>query len=170
MFNKKFLIITTYIQLITFLTITFHSFAAPDFKLDPNTSGQAEYFNSNRNKRMLIRINLISGVQKTGIHYVPDDTNLIDLISLAGGVTSGAEADDISVRREGKNGTETLRIDLTQIISNSDLKVPTLMNNDTLFIPESTNFRQNLMLQIGMITAILSLVSLSLSLYTTLSK
>lgn len=172
MINKRLLVLTSYLQLFFLFITTSRSYGAVEFELDSGSSakGQAEFFNSNRSKRMLIKINLVSGVRRPGIHYVPDDTNLIDLISLAGGVTSDAEPDDISIRREGINGVENLSIDLNEIMRNSDLKVPLLANNDSLFIPESTGFRQNLMLQLAMITAVVGLLSMSLGVYNTLNR
>src|SRR3989344_5337963 len=66
--------------------------------------GQAEFKNSNRQNRLLIEVNMLSGVLNKGIHQVPDTTNLVDMVSLAGGPESNADLSEVHIKRRTKNG------------------------------------------------------------------
>ena len=164
----------TIIQLVIFTVFTIPSFAAqPTWELDTGKAirGEAEYSNSNKDKRMNIRITLLSGVRNPGIHYIPDNTSLLELFSLAGGVSAEAETDKIMIKRVFKDEVQNLKYDLTELLNSKEVTQPMLMHNDVIMIPEVTeNFRKDLLLNLTIFASLLGIITSSLAVHTALSK
>lgn len=60
----------------------------------------SEYVSGDHSHPVLMQINLWGGVTKPGIHYVPVDTDLITLLSYAGGPVEGAKLDKVVIKRK----------------------------------------------------------------------
>lgn len=84
---------------------------------------------------VLIPVRIIGAVAKGGIHFVPQQTDLITLISLAGGTIEKAELDNITIRRELKGKEEVIPVNLEALVRDSKAATPKLMANDTILIP-----------------------------------
>jgi len=100
--------------------------------------GQAEFKNSNRQNRLLIEVNMLSGVQSKGIHQVPDTTNLVDMVSLAGGPESNADLSEVHIKRRTKNGFATLEYDLESLVQSKSAAFPPLEDGDVVMIERSS--------------------------------
>ncbi len=120
--------------------------------------GQAEYFNSNRDQRFEIKVNLVGGVQTPGIYHLPDTTNLIEAISLAGGTVTNADLGNVYVKHPTPSGFETHHYDLSKIISNPEMKFPQITDRDTILI-ETTNTSQNLVVALSIIGSVLGILT-----------
>src|SRR4051812_38256259 len=70
----------------------------------PGAGGGSEYVSGNFPGAVLIPINLWGAVGKPGIHHVPTRTDLVTLISLAGGPTGDASLGDVSIKRRSQKG------------------------------------------------------------------
>ncbi len=61
-------------------------------------TGGAEYFAGRVEGKPLIKVNLVGGVRLPGVYYIPEDTNLGELLAYAGGATDGAQLEEVQVR------------------------------------------------------------------------
>lgn len=86
------------------------AFAVPGGKssgLDPlqqqGPQQTAEFIFRNSPRDNLITIQVFGSVARPGVYYVPEDTDLMRLLTLAGGVVNGSELDEVVVRKvEGR--------------------------------------------------------------------
>ncbi|NCN27143.1 hypothetical protein GW915_06155 [bacterium] len=100
-------------------------------------SGQTQYSFKPVDERNLIPIRVIGEVGKPGVHYVPRNANLIDLLSLAGGPTSRAEISGITIRSVRSGTEEMIAIDGKKLFGRSKnlIAAPKLFPNDVVYIP-----------------------------------
>lgn len=85
---------------------------------------------------LLMPVRILGGVQKAGIHYLPFETDLLTLLSLAGGTTERASIDEITIKRTLKGGkTEIVHINLEALFEDDRTDNPKLMPNDVILIP-----------------------------------
>lgn len=59
----------------------------------------SEYMYRSTPKESLISVQLLGAVQKPGIYYVPSDTDLLKVLTLAGGSTNGGDISEVMVRK-----------------------------------------------------------------------
>lgn len=59
----------------------------------------AEYIFRNSPRDQLITIQVFGSVARPGMYYVPEDTDLMKLLTLAGGVVNSTELDEVVVRK-----------------------------------------------------------------------
>lgn len=123
--------------------------------------GQAEYFNSNKDKRMMIQVNILSGVARPGIHQVPDNVNLMDALALAGGLTSEADYEKVFVKRRAadKASYNTVQYDLQELIDDRKQGFPLLQNQDTILIDARPKTDQKLLTALTIIASMVGIVS-----------
>ena len=113
--------------------------------------GAAQYFLGDRDQ-ILININVWGYVMKPGQYLVPRQTDLVALISFAGGPREGADLSDVMIVRGGtqnkknhhvgRNGTNgkapILKIDVENNLKTGQLhKIPVLQAGDTVMITET---------------------------------
>ncbi len=95
------------------------------------------YYSPSVKGKVLIPVHFWGSITKTGLHFVPLDTNLINGISLAGGPNSNADLDDVRItsNRDGKR--ESFQFDLNEggELALEDFK---LRPGDTVFIKKDT--------------------------------
>ncbi len=125
------------------------------------SAGQAEYFNSNKDKRMLIRVNILSGVAKPGTHEIPDNTNLLDALALAGGFNQEADFSKVYLKRkslQNKNQFETMEFDVEEMIQDKQIAYPALQNNDTILIDPRPKTDQRMITALTIIATTVSII------------
>ncbi len=148
---------------VTLLSFLFSQTPALAIDLEQGFSGpgatQAEYFNLNRDKRMTIRVNFVGGVARPGIHHVPDNTNLLDAVALAGGVQNDADPEKVLIKRKAKDKFETIEYDLADVLSDRDAPYPELRNNDTILIEGKSRTTENVILGLSIVGSIVAIVS-----------
>lgn len=67
---------------------------------DIKTPAQAsEYMYRSSPKESLISVQLLGAVQKPGVYYVPTNTDLLKVLTLAGGSTNGGDISEVMVRK-----------------------------------------------------------------------
>lgn len=154
------------VALLTCFAMVLQSLPAAALDLEKSFSGQsagqAEYFNSNRDKRMLIQVNILSGVERPGIHQVPDTTNLLEALALAGGLTADADYGKVFLKRRtaaNKTKYETLEYDITDLVRDRDEAYPTLQNYDTILIDPRPKTDQKLLTGLTIIASLVGIVS-----------
>lgn len=107
----------------------------------------AQYLIGNEDE-LLIKVNIWGFVRMPGQYLVPSDTDLISLISYAGGPTEGAQTKKVKIVRttdftpEGKNLEDNKKIyhyNIKEFLETGDMSLnPQLMPHDTIMISGST--------------------------------
>ncbi|MFQ5600018.1 MAG: polysaccharide biosynthesis/export family protein [Candidatus Krumholzibacteriia bacterium] len=83
--------------------------------------------------RLEILVNVWGEVTRPGSYRVPDDTDLIGLLSIAGGPTEDANLNAVKVVRVRDSARDLMRVRLEDILEHPDrLELPTLMPGDTV--------------------------------------
>lgn len=98
------------------------------------------YLLGDQNLDDLVPVRVLGAVQKAGIHYVPKGTDLITLLSAAGGPTEHANMNKISIKRTKNGKAETFTVSLENIIEKNSATVPTLQQDDTVVIYATESF------------------------------
>jgi hypothetical protein len=132
-----------FLTLILCLTMVFPAPVAlaagtSGFSLSQDVAGASsgsEYVSGNYPGAILMPVNLWGSIAKPGIHHVPTRTDLLTLLSLAGGTLPDAELGDVVIKR--RNGKEelVLKIDAEDILTEAGVQSPVLEANDIIIIP-----------------------------------
>jgi protein involved in polysaccharide export with SLBB domain len=104
----------------------------------------------------VIRVSVLGEVRSPGLLSVEPGTNLIHLITLAGGPTERANMKAVRVIRAGR----PYEVDLQSALSGSSAGRVVLFSNDVVFLDRKRGLtRENLSFGMNMLTAVLSIVS-----------
>jgi polysaccharide export outer membrane protein len=104
----------------------------------------------------LIRVSVLGEVRSPGLLSVEPGTNLIHLITLAGGPTERANMKAVRVIRAGR----PYEVDLQSGLSGSAAGRVVVFSNDVVFLDRKRGLtRENLSFGLNLLTAILSVVS-----------
>lgn len=96
----------------------------------------SEYSLGDLPKSVLISIKLSGAVGRSGLFNVPRGTDLLTLLTSAGGVAANSQNRVVIKRREGK-GFILLDYDLDDILHETDEAVPIVMQGDVVMVPHS---------------------------------
>lgn len=110
---------------------------------------------------LLITVNLWGYVGKPGQYEVPSSTDIVQLISLAGGPAPNAEIDKVEIVRritqpDSSVKTEVIPVNLTEFKEKGDTP-PLLSPGDTIIVPGETH--ESLRLFLSIIAPIFSLLT-----------
>jgi polysaccharide export outer membrane protein len=104
----------------------------------------------------VIRVSVLGEVRNPGLLSVEPGTNLIHLITLAGGPTERANLRAVRVIRAGR----PYEVDLQSALSGSSAGRVVLFSNDVVFLDRRRGLtRENLSFGLNMLTAVLSIIS-----------
>jgi protein involved in polysaccharide export with SLBB domain len=104
----------------------------------------------------VIRVSVLGEVRSPGLLSVEPGTNLIHLITLAGGPTERADMKAVRVIRAGR----PYEVDLQSALSGSSAGRVVLFSNDVVFLDRKRGLtRENLSFGMNLLTAVLSIVS-----------
>lgn len=110
----------------------------------------SEYIYRSSPKESLISVQLLGAVNKPGIYYVPANTDLLKLLTLAGGTSNGGDMSEILVRKmEPKTWAEikskavseyqgAYEIDAAKIIKYGGARNLKLAQDDFVYVPPRT--------------------------------
>jgi len=128
-------------------------------------SSQASQYYLGSKDEILIKVNIWGYVRKPGQYLVPRNTDLISLISFAGGPTDGANLGEVKLIREdltgrnGHNGEERniVKVNVREYVETGDSKlIPPLTPNDTVVITQSFGDKVERFLGIGSVVGIIA--------------
>jgi len=115
---------------------------------DIKTPQQAsEYIFRSSPKESLISVQLLGAVQKPGIYYVPANTDLLKLLTLAGGSANGSDMSDVMIRKsepekwasiQNKALDEhrgTYEVDVQELIQQGGGNVLQMNHDDLVYVP-----------------------------------
>lgn len=155
---------------ICFVLLSFSFLLFAQVSGSSNLPGNSAYSYSgtmNEQDQLKIYTYIWGQVQKPGLYIVPDDTNLLTLISLAGGPTENAKLKAIRIVRQGAdNKKEIIWVDLKKYVENSTetIDIPKLMPGDTIII-SGTSFYA-----FSKVADFMSKVAITLGVYTTIKN
>lgn len=89
---------------------------------------------------LLVPINIWGFVLKPGQYMVPNNTDLVSLLSYAGGPNESAKISNVRiVRSDAKNGDMVYNINIKKYLDTADARlIPTLKPGDTIIVKATT--------------------------------
>jgi len=105
----------------------------------PTRNRAAQYYLGTENE-LLVPINIWGFVEKPGQYMVPNNTDLISLISFAGGPTENAKISSVRiVRSDPSQGNVVFKINVKKYLDTADERlVPILKPGDTIIVKGTT--------------------------------
>ncbi len=92
-------------------------------------------------QQLKIRTYIWGQVRNPGLYIVPDDTDLLTLISSAGGPTENAKLSKIRIIRSTEEGDKVIWIDLQEYLETGQPElIPILKPGDTVIVSGSTYY------------------------------
>ncbi len=103
----------------------------------PSSAPSAYFFGQGQG--ILIDVNLWGQVRSPGKYYVPYNTDLVSLLSIAGGPAPTAKLDDIRIVRYARADSavveKVVRVDIDKFIETGEQNFPALLRGDTVIVP-----------------------------------
>ena len=119
---------------------------------DRFTGRGSEYVSGAQTGSVLMRVNLWGAVGKPGIHHVPAKTNLINLLSYAGGPQATAELDRVIIKRNTGAAQKKILVNVQDIIEGASIPQIPLEPNDIVVVPaEEAYVSSNTVVLVGVI-------------------
>lgn len=116
---------------------------------------------------VLMPVRLWGAVKKPGLHHVPSGTDLMQLITLAGGPNADAEMDEVVIKRIGPNGVNIVHVDLEKLIETEGNGEIELQPNDIVVLPASKSIiSANTLTVISVVTSVVGIVASSVLIAT----
>lgn len=115
----------------------------------------SEYIFRSSPKESLISVQLLGAVYKPGIYYIPANTELLKLLTLAGGTTNGGDLSEVLVRKSEPKAWSDLKmkaineyqgayeVDAEKIIKYGGGKNLKLGQDDFVYVPPRTPWISN---------------------------
>ncbi|MCB0403729.1 MAG: hypothetical protein KDD51_03020 [Bdellovibrionales bacterium] len=113
-------------------------------------AGSGEFVHGAGRGKLLVRVLMLGSIDQQGIHYFPENTNLLDAVLLAGGIDDTSKLNGITIRRKGKQ--ELIDVALEDLLEDGEA-IPFLVDGDVVNIP--WNWRKD----IGNITLVTGFIS-----------
>lgn len=124
------------------------------------------YVYGDQNLDSLVPVRVIGSVGKAGLHYVPQGLDLFTLVSVAGGTLPDADIENVTINRTVEGKKQVLLADMGQLVKSVDASPPTILANDTIFVPQekaiiSDNVVKTVGILVGLATVAVSIVAIS---------
>lgn len=157
--NKKKLFIIPLIMTILFNWIIAQDIDTGSYQQDIPNTGTRYFTDEDGNVRMWI--NIWGHVNKPGNYLVYNNTDVITVLAMAGGLRSGAAIDRIKLYRElpDMHGNLLYTINMKNFVESGDRKVfPNVLPNDAFYVPQRTS--SYILSQVGLINTMMSAINL----------
>lgn len=103
----------------------------------------AEFIYRSSPKESLIGVQLLGAVKNPGLYYIPPQTDLLKLVTLAGG-SEDADLSSVLVRKTDNSQQGVYEVDLQKLMkSTSDIKPFKLAQDDFVYIPKKEPWISN---------------------------
>lgn len=87
---------------------------------------------------LLIKVNIWGRVRQPGQYFVPSNTDLITLISVAGGPAEKSRLDNVRIVRNTESGSEIIIVNIKKYLNTGDQRlIPLLEPEDTVIMSGS---------------------------------
>ncbi len=98
----------------------------------------AEYFLGSSRDVLLIKVNVWGRVKHPGQYNIPSGTNLIELLSAAGGPIDNARLDEVRIIRQYNNQEKIILVDIKKYLKTANqAMIPELLPGDTIIVSGS---------------------------------
>lgn len=145
----------------------FKDFALPSEFEGIKKEAGAVYYSASSKGKVLIPVNVWGEVNKTGLHFVPMDTDLVQGLSLAGGPKSSAALDRITLTRNSNGKIEEFKFNLEKG-GTVEAYQQKLISGDTIFI-EREYYYENRAYYTGLVALFATILS-SILIYRQVKK
>jgi hypothetical protein len=141
---------------------------SPFSLLNPERGNVKEFYSSNRDNRLLVRIHML-GDTSSGIYYVPDNSTLLDVFGYAGG-QQGVFADTKMLiyrvtNNKNKRPEETeTKVTGRDLLTEAALRNYRVQNGDVIFV-DSPPKSDTLLRTLTIVSSILGIISGSAAIY-----
>lgn len=110
------------------------------FNRDMETASQY-YLERGTESKLMMKVNVWGAVQKPGSQYVPDGTDLISVLSAAGGPIEGAKLSKVRLVRNFNGEKQSVVINVNRCLKKGDIEIlPEIKPGDTVIVPKSKAF------------------------------
>jgi hypothetical protein len=103
----------------------------------------AEFVSGAEPGTVLMRVNLWGGIHKPGIHHIPVKTDLMSLLSYAGGPKAAALLDEVTIKREVGGSRKLIKVDVQELVQGVSHHHIELAPNDIVVVPEDEPWISN---------------------------
>jgi len=141
-------------------------FAQTQGSFVPTSNASAYTFEGTRSNEATLKINtyIWGQVYKPGLYIVPDYTDLLTLLSLAGGPKEDAKLTKIRIVRPTVDGERIIWINMKKYLESGDEKmIPVMQPGDTVIVSGTIFYA------FSRVTDFLSKAAIALSLYNLIS-
>ncbi len=119
-----------------------------------------EYFSEEVPGETLITVQLIGSVPRAGVYHVPRNTDVVKLLSLAGGTREEANLRKILIKRRNQAKEEVHEIDVEAIAEKANVQSPLLQTGDMVLVyAKEPLVTQDTISFLTVLTTILSIVT-----------
>lgn len=160
-----------FFTLISFIFSSHYAFAKQDALVSSFDMIQSEAFSrySIGNEFMsgqepgvvMMKVNLWGAVKRPGIHHIPVKTDLIELMSYAGGPNDNAIMDEITIKRSVGKEQKIISVDLSQVIHGQKHYDLGLKPDDIVVIPASQPWVSQNFVTLALVVSIVASTVLS---------
>lgn len=96
------------------------------------------YLERGTESKLMIKVNVWGAVQDPGSQYVPDGTDLISVLSAAGGPKEGAKLSRVRLIRNFNGEKQNTVINLSRCLKKGEVgTLPEIKPGDTIIVPKS---------------------------------
>ena len=112
--------------------------AEDDSKNQSLQTASQYYLERGTESKLMMKVNVWGAVQEPGSQYVPDGTDLISVLSAAGGPVEGAKLGKVTLVRNFDGERQNRVINLSRCLKNGEVgTLPEIKPGDTIIIPRS---------------------------------
>ena len=134
--KRDSILLIIFLQFVVLQTV---ALAATGDVEDQQTNRAAEYFLGSQDE-LLIKVNVWGRVLKPGQYNIPSGTNLIELLSAAGGPATRANLSGVRLVRNYRGEEQILDINIKRYLKTGNPNlIPELMPGDTIIVAGSVS-------------------------------
>jgi polysaccharide export outer membrane protein len=109
-----------------------------DYSAQEKQTASQYYLERGTENKLMMKVNVWGAVKEPGSQYVPDGTDLISVLSAAGGPTDGAKLSKVRLVRNFNGEEKNLVINLGQCLKRGKVEsLPEIKPGDTVIVPKS---------------------------------
>lgn len=109
--------------------------AAEDSQSGTFNPGSVYQYPGSGAEQLMINAYVWGQVKNPGLYKIPDNTDLLTLISSAGGPTENAKLSKVKIVRPTREGEKIIYVNLKKYMKTGDMKlIPIMQPGDTVFI------------------------------------
>lgn len=150
MISSRILIFILSWVLVTVNPAVSRAYAIGIFEQIKEPQQSSEYIFRSSPKESLISVQLLGAVNRPGLYYIPANTDLLKLLTLAGGTTNGGDLSEIllrtnqprpwgsSIARPVSDNPMAIHIDGEKLIRNGGTNGVRLQQDDFVYVPPKT--------------------------------